>query len=136
MSEKPNRIGGFFASILLMVIFYALFTVASLLIAAVFDFLMKLPVISSILSLLIRLRGDPLSWTIEIVAAIISGLIVISLAGKMMKNQSTFAFACKCLGIILIILNVLFCIVNIMSGNKWAVNVIMVIAGYIFTKAD
>ena len=132
--EKANVFVSFLSSVLAFIVYYIVFAVGTVISAFVFLLLSKIPVISSIVNYLFYMRGDNAGILSYIIGAILSFLVVFKILSAMLKNDKTQKLAFFIAGIILIVLNVMFLIVNIAYGDAFFVNIVNIFVSIGFIK--
>lgn len=131
--QKPSVGKAILFSIIGLVAFYIAYFVLTLLLALLFGFLSKIPIIKDILAFLFRIRRDSPDVLIVLVAAYVSCSAVSWMLGRFCDTLETLALSHSIFGIMLLILNILFLVINIREGNTFFPNVIVGIAGLLMS---
>lgn len=130
MKEKPEKGKSILFAIIALFAFYLCYFVVFLALGLLFTLLLKLPVINSILSFLFRVRGDSpdiLCWIISTCTAYQAAVWMLH---RFHDSEVSENLSLKITGIILIVLNIVFLIVNIISGSPFFPNICVGIAGF------
>lgn len=96
-----------------------------------FLLLYKIPVINRLVDALFRARGDDPGFFSMFLAAVLSYSAVTWATHRFCDTIATESLSLKITGILLLILNIVFLIVNISAGESFANNIMMGIAGII-----
>lgn len=129
--QKPEVGKAILFSIVGLAAFYICYFVLALLLGLLFALLLNIPVLKNIIAFLFRLRGDTPDALVTIAAVYVSYSAIIWMLGRFCDIQETLFLSHRILGIILLVLNVLFLLVNISSGNSFFPNIVVGIAGFI-----
>ena len=120
----------FFASILAFIIFTAVYFFVFLILGFVAYFLLKLPVIGTIIDYLFFFRGDSPDIVLCLITASISYFVVMATQEKLLKDTFTRGVSFIAFGGILILLHVASLILNLVYGNSILQNVVFTISVY------
>lgn len=136
MSEQKHPIQAFFIALLGLVIFAALYFIASLILSVVMYVLVNIPLIGSILSLAMKFTNNTLDCAIILIATYISLAAALHIASKLTSNRSTYHLCAVIIGVILIAVHAISLVLNIICGESFFVNIVQGIAGLIAMSSD
>lgn len=128
-TEKPQIGKSIFFSIISIVAFYLCWFAVLFALGAVFLLLSKIPVISSILEFVFKMRGDAPDILIWIISAICAYRATTWMLHRFHDSEVSENLSLKITGITLLVLNIVFLIVNIMGRSSFFPNIVVGVAG-------
>lgn len=131
MSEQKHPIQAFFIALLGLVIFAALYFIASLILSVVMYVLVNIPLIGSILSLAMKYTNNTLDCAIILIATYVSLVSSLHVSSKLTPNYPTYRLCCIIIGVILVAVHSVSLILNIIYGEAFFANIVQGIAGLI-----
>ena len=129
--QKPEAGKSALFSIIGVVAFYISYFVLGLLLALFFGLLVNIPIIKNIVAFLFHLRGDSPDILVVLASTAFSYSGVGWMLGRFCDKPETLYLSRRILGIILLVMNILFLIINISEGNSFFPNIVVGVAGLI-----
>ena len=120
MKNAKNITLSILLSIVWIIIFYILFWIIFTILALVFGFLASVPFLKTILQISLFTGSTTLDAVVYGMSGLVSFLILAA-ASSLIKNENIQDTSFLLFGIEIIILNVIFLIINLVTGNSgWA----------------
>lgn len=127
--QKPQVGKSIFFSIISIVAFYICFVVIVLAFSAVIAILGKIPVVSSLLSFLFKMRGDTPGILAYLLGASLAYNATVWMLHRFHDSESSENLSLKITGMVLLVLNVVFLVVNILGKSSFFPNIVVGVAG-------
>ena len=134
MKEKPNVGKAFFFSIIAFIAFYLCYFVVMFAFAAVYTILDKIPIIGSIVRFLFTIRGDSPDILAWILSTVLAYNATVWMLHRFHDTEPSENLSLKITGITLLVLNVIFLVVNIISGTPFFPNIAVGISGFLMFR--
>ena len=126
--------GLFFLAIITIVVFYLVYALCAVLSSFLFVFLLKIPVINTLLGWLFKARGDSPGLFVICASAFIAFFVSMAALEYISKSEENRQKSSKLAGGILLVANIVFLVLNIIWGNPVFPNVVIGIAAYAMRK--
>lgn len=132
MSEKHTfSLASIPLSILGIFVIHLIYGLSNLLISLLFWLLSYIPVLKKLISWIFSTRGDTPDVFATTIAAIIAYYLFSLIVEQIIKKENTKKFTLILTGILAMIVNVLFVIINLIYSSPILVNVYLAIVGAI-----
>lgn len=132
MNEKSTfSVASIPLSIFGMLIIHIIFGLTNLIISLLFWALSYIPVLNKLISWIFSMRGDTPEVLATIIAAIVAYCLFSLIAERMIKKENTRKYTLILTGILVMIVNVFFVIINLIYNDPIFANVFLAIAGAI-----
>ena len=129
--EKPQVGRAVLFGVIALFAFYICYLVLATAVSFVFVLLYKIPIINRILAAIFRLRGDTPNVLAGFIAIVYSFSAVEWMLGRFCDIRATEKLSLIITGALLVLLNLLFLIVNVSSGDSIILNIVFCIAGIV-----
>ena len=130
--EKANAFLAIIFSLLAFLGFYLVSSITSGILALIFYFLVKIPLLKTLISWFLEVREDTLDGFILAISLVVAGILIHWLVTHLGKNERTQKVALSIFGMLLTILNIFFLVINLIAGNAIYVNILVVVVGISF----
>ena len=129
--QRPNVFLSIIFSLLAVVAFYIVATISIILFSVLIHLISIIPILKFLTNVFLANSGGFLMDIIYGVCAYLAVAIVGFISEKIIKKEPTRNLSLMITGIILVIMNVLFLIINLILGHSVIANIIFGIAGFI-----
>lgn len=129
--KKPETGKAILFGIIGIIAFYICYAVIALVLSALLSALSKIPLLGNLIIFLFRVRGDTPGILVSLIAVSLAYEAVLWMIHRFSDIQETEALALRICGIPLLVLNMVFLIVNLLSGDYFFPNILLAIAGFL-----
>ena len=131
MKEKPKIGKAVLFSIVGIVAYYICLFVLTLIVGFLFALLLNLPVIKHIVAFIFKTRGDTPDFFTVLLAVVLSYNAVVWMVSRFCDSKATEYLTLIVIGIVLLLSNILFLVINVINHSGIIGNILSGIAAVI-----
>ena len=131
MKEKSNYFASFLFALVGLFAFLLCYYISFHLLGFVIQFLTKVPILGNIVIMLFAPNGETTNIFLTIVSSIIAYGGTLMLLALINKHEPTFRMSCSITGMIVVVIQMVFIVINYSAGETVLSNISQLISGYL-----